>query len=116
MKLSRDELKAKMMAEFELAVDRLLDWNDQTRAPTLTEIEDAVLKMRKQMGEQAANAIIANQDAALAGQTPACSTCGRAMRHKGYRQNDVESQAGRLKTRRAYFYCPHCQTGSFPPR
>ena len=78
MKLSRDELKAKMLAEFEWAVDRLLDWNDQAPAPTLTEIEEAVLKMRKQMGEQAANAIIANQDAALAGQTPACSTCGRA--------------------------------------
>ena len=39
----------------------LLDWTDQTPRPNLTQIEKAVLKMRKQMGEQAAQAVMEAQ-------------------------------------------------------
>jgi hypothetical protein len=35
MKLSRAELKAKLMAEIEMKVDELLDWNDENQKPTL---------------------------------------------------------------------------------
>jgi hypothetical protein len=48
------ELRAKLLAEAEQAIDELLDWSDQAPRPNLTQIENAVLTLRKQMGEQAA--------------------------------------------------------------
>lgn len=115
MKLSRAELKAKLMADLEMKVDELLDWNEQNQKPTLTQIEDAVLKMRKQVGEGAANALVANQGSTIASERPTCPTCGQAMLNKGYRANQIESRAGSLQTERIYYYCPVCQTGTFPP-
>jgi hypothetical protein len=115
MKLSRAELKAKLMAEIEMKVDELLEWNAQHPKPTLTQIEDAVLKMRKQVGEAAANAVVTNQEAVSASERPICPTCGQAMQNKGYRENQIESRSGSLQTKRVYYYCPTCQTGTFPP-
>ena len=116
MKLSRAELKAKLLAEAELAIDHLLDWNDHHHRPTLTQIEDAVLKMRKQVGERTADALLANQEARTGGERPLCPDCGQPMHHKGARANQVESRVGGVKMNRVYYYCPDCHRGSFPPR
>ena len=51
---TRAELRAKLLAEAEQAIDELLDWTDQTPRPNLTQIENAVLKMRRHLSEQAA--------------------------------------------------------------
>ena len=115
MKLSRAELKAKLLAEAEQAIDQLLGWNDGNQAPTLSELEDAVLKMRKRVSEQAANTLIANQDTAGGSESLLCGHCGQPLRNKGYRENQVESRVGSLTTQRLYYYCPDCQTGTFPP-
>jgi hypothetical protein len=114
MKLSRAELKAKLLAETEQAIDQLLDWNERNQKPTLTDIEDIVLKLRKQVGERMAKALIAEQ-AGPGGETPTCPSCGQAMENKGYRENQIESRAGSVRTKRIYYYCPGCQTGTFPP-
>jgi uncharacterized protein with PIN domain len=115
MKLSRDELKVKLLAEAELVIDQLLEWNEANGAPTLSQIEEAVLKMRKRVSEQAANALIANQDTVDGSERPICAQCGQPMRNKGYRENQVESRAGSLNSKRIYYYCPNCQKGTFPP-
>jgi len=47
MKLSREQKKAKLMARLEKAVDELLEWEEAHTRPTLTQIEDIVLKLRK---------------------------------------------------------------------
>jgi len=113
--LTREELKAKLLAEVEHALDQLLDWKDKTPNPTLTQIEDAVLAMRKRISEQAANELIANHEAQYPVNIPRCEKCGQPMRHKGERDNQVESRVGSLHTRRTYYYCPTCQQGTFPP-
>ncbi len=115
MKLSRAELKAKLLAEAEQAIDQLLTWNEGHKAPTLSEIEDAVLKLRKRVSEEAANALIANHDTADGSERRLCVQCGQPLRNKGYRENRVESRVGSLTTQRIYYYCPDCQRGTFPP-
>jgi hypothetical protein len=114
MKLSREELKAKLLAETELAIDELLDWNERNQQPTLTDIEDIVLKLRKRVGERMANALIAEQ-AGQGGETPSCPNCGQPMENKGYRESQIESRAGSVSAKRIYYYCPDCQRGTFPP-
>jgi len=115
MKLSREELKAKLLAETEVAIDQLLDWNERNQKPTLMDIEDIVLKLRKQVGERMANALILEQAAGPSGERPTCPTCGQPMENKGYRQNHIESRAGSVSAKRIYYYCPDCQKGTFPP-
>ena len=58
MARTRAELKAELMTQADLLIDELLDWNEQTPQPNLTQIEDVVLKLRKRLGEQAALVVI----------------------------------------------------------
>lgn len=115
MKLSREALKAKLLAETEVTINQLLDWNERNPQPTLSDIESIVLKLRKQVGERMANALLAEQAAPDGEQAPTCPTCGQRMAHKGYRQNQIESRAGRVNAKRLYYYCAACQRGIFPP-
>ena len=115
MSPTRAELRAKLLAEAERSIEELLEWTDQTPRPNLTQIENAVLKLRKQWGEQAAQAVIAAQDAQRPVPGPRCPTCQREMHYKDTKTQTVESRVGRLTMARGYYYCQTCQQSLFPP-
>ena len=81
------------------SIDALLDWTDQTPRPNLTQIENAVLKMRKRLGEQAAQAVIEAQDTHRPVPGPGCPTCQREMHYKDTKAQTVESRVGHLRSR-----------------
>jgi len=116
MKRKRSEVRAELVAKAELAIDELLDWTDETKAPDLTQIEDIVLKLRKELGEQMAQAVIAEQAATRPSPGPKCPQCQREMHYKDVKANTVESRVGTLPLARSYYYCQTCQAGLFPPR
>ena len=62
MKHSREQLKAELMVQAEEAIDELLDWHDGSGEPTLTEVEDVVLKLRKQLGECMVGVVVQAQE------------------------------------------------------
>jgi len=115
MSPTRAELRAKLLAEAERAIDDLLDWTDQTPHPNLTQIETAVLKMRRQVSEQAAQAVIEAQGAQRPVPGPLCPTCQREMHYKDTKAQTVESRVGQLRIVRGYYYCETCQQSLFPP-
>jgi len=112
---TRAEMRAKLLAEAEQAIDDLLEWTDQTPRPNLTQIENAVLKMRKQFSERAAQAVLEAQEAERPVPGPVCPTCQREMHYKDRKAQTVESRVGRLRLVRGYYYCEHCQHSLFPP-
>jgi hypothetical protein len=116
MSPTRAEIRAKLLAEAKQAIDELLDWTDQTPRPNLTQIEDAVLKLRKQLSEQAAQAVLEVQTAQRPVPGPVCPTCQREMHYKDTKAQAVESHVGHLRLARGYFYCETCQQSLFPPR
>jgi hypothetical protein len=63
MKRTRDQLRTELLAAAEEVIDELLEWHERSEAPTLTEIEDAVLDLRKRLGERMERAVIADQEA-----------------------------------------------------
>lgn len=115
MKRARDELKAELLVAAEEVIDELLEWHERSEAPTLTEIEDVVLDLRKRVGERMEQAVIEEQETIHPVPGPACPTCGREMHYKGMKKLTVSGRTGDTELERAYFYCDRCRRGLFPP-
>jgi hypothetical protein len=115
MKLSREEKKARLMVRLEKAADELLEWEEENPGPTLTQLEEIVLSVRKAMGEEMADEIIGRMKAKTAVPGPRCPRCGKEMQSKGQRGKDVESRVGEVMIERGYYSCPECSEGIFPP-
>ena len=112
----RTELKAKLMTEAEVLIDELLDWTEQTSQPNLTQIENAVLKLRKHLGQQAAQTVLQAQPTQHPVPGPCCPHCQQEMHYKDKKTATLESRVGPLQVTRGYYYCEHCQHSLFPPR
>lgn len=44
-----------------------------------------------------------------------CPQCGEGLVYKGTPEREVLHREGETRLTRAYYYCPHCQRGFFPP-
>ena len=116
MKRSREQLKAELLAKMEAQLDDLLEWADENPRPTLTQIEDAVLHCRSEVGRAMAEGVVNAQENAQLAPSPSCPTCGREMHVKDRKRKVVGTRVGDVKAERDYYYCPHCRRGFFPPR
>ena len=47
MKRSREQIKAELLKRFEQEVDEILDWQEQSQAPNLSQFEEEILAARK---------------------------------------------------------------------
>lgn len=116
MKQTRAQKKAKLQAAAEALIEQLLDWEEKNTRPNMTAIEDEVLRLRQQFGEEMAEIVIEGQENRQPVENPVCATCGKPMRYKGQKRKAVESRLGGLEIERGYYYCKACPSGSFPPR
>jgi hypothetical protein len=103
------------MTEAEQLIDELVDWTGSTPTPTLTQIEDIVLKLLQRLSERMALAVIEAQAAVRPVPGPSCPMCGHEMHYKAMKANTVESRVGQLPLARGYYYCEACHSGLFPP-
>lgn len=115
MRHTREQKRAALMQAAEAMIEGYLDWEEQAAAPNLSQIETAVLKVRREMSERMAEVAIDDQDAVQPVAAPLCAQCGEPMRYKGQKGRSVESLVGTLHFRRAYYHCTHCRSGVFPP-
>ncbi len=114
-KLSRAEKKAQLMARLEKSIDELLDWEERNEKPNLTQIEDIVLKVRKDMGEEMTEEVLCRLSSKTPVPGPACPKCGKEMRLKGEYPKRIQSRLGEAEFERSYYFCPECDEGLFPP-
>lgn len=112
---SRAVQKAELMKKAEGVIDELLDWQEETSAPKLRQVEEKVLELRQRLSEEMAETVIQQQEAGRPVPGPSCRGCGREMRYKGQKEKTVVSWLGELKLERGYYYCDQCRTGLFPP-
>lgn len=112
---SKQEQKKALLVEIEAMVDEMLEWEEKNPAPTLTEIEEVVLKLRRQVAQRVAEFLLERQEGVQPVPGPACPRCGQEMRYKGRGKVTVESRVGPLEIERGYYYCERCRSGFFPP-
>ena len=116
MKVTRAQKEAQLRQAAEEMIAALLAWDEQNSAPNLTQIEDEVLALRQQMGEEMLAVVLAGQEASQPAEQPTCAHCGEEMRNKGAKPKAVESRVGGVEIERGYYYCTRCKSGIFPPR
>lgn len=115
MKSSEEKLKAEFLAEAGDLFDQLMTWDEQTREPDMSQIEEMVLQLRQRLGEQMAQAVMARQEKRQPAEKVICPQCQGEAETKGQKRNRVESRVGSLQLERSYYYCPRCRQGFFPP-
>src|SRR4051812_18240586 len=72
MQLTRAQKKAKLEAAATELIEQMLDWDEKNQRPNLTQIEDEVLKLRQQFGEEMAGVMLAGQEARQPVENPLC--------------------------------------------
>jgi hypothetical protein len=115
MKKNQDQLKAEFLAQAAALFDELMAWDEATPRPNLTQIEDIVLHLRQQLGEQLTQAVLAQQESRQPAEKMSCPQCGGETQNKGLKDNHLASRVGGLRIERSYYYCPRCRAGFFPP-
>lgn len=115
MKQSRAQKEAKLRRAADEMIKALLDWDEKNGAPSLTEIEEEVLGLRQQIGQEMVEVVMRGQAAQQPTENPRCASCGAEMRYKGQKGRMMESRVGGVEVERGYYYCACCKSGFFPP-
>ena len=111
---SRAEIKAELLAKYEAMLDETLSQGETKAGLTLTDIEEMALRTRAEVGEQVTAALLETQGGPRVPE-PHCPSCGQAMRYKGRKHRYLRTRSGEVELERAYYYCPMCRRGHFPP-
>ena len=114
MALDSNDLRARMMAEAAEAIDRLLAARSEKEELQLSDIERLVRTAGQEVMEHLTNEMVAEE--ARGAESRICPECGQKMRYKGRKGRDLVTETGEVRLERAYYYCPKCQKGVFPPR
>lgn len=109
-----DELKRRLMAQAEAAIDEMLKARKSPDEITLTEIEQLARMTGEQVMQYVTDELVKTsedqQDPTLC-----CPDCGERLHYKGKKDKPVATETGTTTVRRAYYYCTQCRKGIFPP-
>lgn len=111
---SKDDLKARLMAEAEAAIEQMLVEREQQGRLTISDIE----RLARSVGQTLMQDIsqeLADEESGQA-ESRMCPKCGHKMRDKGRKERNIISETGTIRVERAYYYCETCREGVFPPR
>lgn len=111
MSSKKNELKTRLLKEYEELLGQLLEEKPADNEIMLEDIEQAAVRVGEQAKQQIAQALSEEVDQRAA----ACPECGSAAPLKDYRSKQVVTTAGEIKLKRAYHYCETCRKGFFPP-
>lgn len=112
MPTDRDDLKARLLAQAEAAIDQMLSDERLSEAMTMSAIEALVGETEADFRQRALEAIVAIQQE----NAKTCPRCGSSLRNKGKRKKRVVTLRGESELERTYYHCETCQQGYFPPR
>ncbi len=112
----RDLARDNLMAYVEQWVDELLTWNEARPEATLSEIESHARLKRRELMSQVLREMLMQHGTGEVVQGVVCPSCGQPMTYKGKPGVSLETREAPARIERAYYHCPSCSEGLFPPQ
>jgi len=106
-------------AEFLSAAEQLwvtfIAWHDAHPGATFDEMEQELGQQGRVLLGDTLTLALRRGDLGAEPEAPKCEQCGRTMIFKGYPEKSIHGLRADAEVPRAYYVCPHCQAGVFPP-
>jgi hypothetical protein len=105
-------------------VQRLREWRQAHPQATFDEIDEEVSRQFAELQARVVEALSqpeprpagSAETPAIGDDPPRCPQCQRAMQRRGQRRRRVPTRQGQdVVLQRAYYVCPACGAGRFPP-
>ncbi len=113
--MSRDELKAQLMAAAEQAIEAMLARKTAPEQIHLSEIERLAMETRGAIGAALVGGLVQESEATRREAERRCPDCGEVMVQRGRRARRVVTEAGEVVVERDYCFCTRCGQHLFPP-
>jgi hypothetical protein len=95
--------------------DSFNDWYKDHPEATFDEMEEKLGEKRRAVLGDFLELSLRQGDLGATARAPNCPKCGKPAEFKGYPPKTVHGLDVDLRFPRAYYHCPNCQEGFFPP-
>ena len=95
--------------------DRFNAWHRAHPEATFDEMEEELGRQRRAVLGNFLELTLRQGDLGATPETLCCPKCGKLMDFKGYPTKKVHGLEADVKIPRAYYHCPACKVGFFPP-
>jgi hypothetical protein len=112
----REKAKAELQQAIGQMYDELWQWREEHPQASFDEIAAQVTPRRRAVVAEMLKALAGQHGLGQAVEGKVCPECGGVMEYKGEPKREIEHYLeGETELRRAYYYCPECENGLFPP-
>ena len=111
----REQDKRRWEAKCEDMYDELYEWRERHPEASFDEIANQVTARRQGLMGVLMSQLALQHGSGEVVEGLTCEQCGQALAYKGEPRRGVEHLEGQADLERAYYHCPHCKGGIFPP-
>ena len=110
-----NEAREEFLKRAEEAWDSFNAWHQEHPEATFDEMEEELGQQRRSILGDFLELSLRQGDLGATPEAPPCKQCGKPMVFKGYPEKTIQGLEAEAKLPRAYYVCPACQEGIFPP-
>jgi len=112
---TKSEARAAFMGAAEQLWDAFNAWYAAHPEASFDDMEKELGQLRRALMGDTLVLALQQGDLGASPEAPRCERCGRTMEFQGYPRKKVHGLEGDSRIPRAYYLCPHCDAGLFPP-
>jgi uncharacterized protein with PIN domain len=109
-----EELRARLLAEAEKAIDKVLAERPAADKITLRDIERLAVQASTEFSAEIQQALGDEGSVGHRSEEELCPECGSRMQRRGQQGRRVVTEAGSSQLERVYCVCPSCGYSFFP--
>ena len=114
-RLTRADARRAFLEEAAKLWDEYNAWYDAHPDATFDEMDEEIGEEGRAHMGRLVELTLRRGDLGAKAETPRCERCGKEMVFKGYPEKGVHGLKADVEVRRAYYVCPACDLGLFPP-